>query len=69
LNIPLFIYHWGVFVISILLTAGDQKVIRIRTYATPCISVSSERSDLELSGNKVVDGQPNVIDIGRNPKF
>jgi hypothetical protein len=32
-------------------------------------TVSSERSDLEISGKKAADGQPNAIDILRNPKF
>jgi hypothetical protein len=37
INIPLFIYDCDLFVILILLTCDDQKVVRLKTYGTPCI--------------------------------
>jgi hypothetical protein len=37
LNMPLFIYYCGIFMILILLACNDQKVVRINTYGTPDI--------------------------------
>jgi hypothetical protein len=49
---PLFIYQCGLFVIWILLTCDDQKVVRINTYGTPYTitdeSISKKKMSFEL---------------------